>query len=186
MDNIETHHSTARRHLLHPKHDLLAECCGPEDLGHEAPAACLLGSEFPSTEQHFIGLKEQRWEKAEGTEFCLQPLGIPGHTEHECLCSLRQDSRPWVRYAVRTTYEHLSQASLNCQKKAMGLLKLCESNSTPLQRLALGWVCTGSGVHFSLVAWPCKGWSRKEGMIDLYVSTFQVRCDTSSSSQKRN
>lgn len=73
MNNIGTYHSTAGCHLLHPQHDFLAECRGPEDLRHKAAAACLLGSEFPPTEQHFIGLKEQRRGKLRAQSSALVP-----------------------------------------------------------------------------------------------------------------
>ena len=65
-----THHRAAGGHLLDPQHDLLAERGRPEDLGHQASAACLLGGELPPTEEHLVGLKKQRQEKAESRYAC--------------------------------------------------------------------------------------------------------------------
>lgn len=55
-----THHRAAGGHLLDPQHDLLAERGWPEDLGHKSPAARLLGSELPPTEEHLVGLKKAK------------------------------------------------------------------------------------------------------------------------------
>lgn len=64
-----THHCAAGRHLLDPQHDFLAERGRPEDLGHEPPAARLLGSELPPTEEHLVGLEKSKGNgKAESPE----------------------------------------------------------------------------------------------------------------------
>lgn len=55
-----TYNWITRGKLLNANHDFLGEGPGPEHLGDQAFAACLLRCQLTATEQHFVCLKGRR------------------------------------------------------------------------------------------------------------------------------